>query len=59
MRASAHEMKLGVAPVGSRGPGQADPQISTLPQDQRLAWIKPEIEIIETGMEVTAYLASD
>ena len=36
-----------------------DPAPSTPIQQGRVPWVKPRAEAVETGMEVTAYLAAD
>jgi coenzyme PQQ precursor peptide PqqA len=41
------------------GGGPAHPAPVTAAREGRLPWVKPRAEIVETGMEVTAYVAAD
>jgi coenzyme PQQ precursor peptide PqqA len=45
------------------GPGQADvpprPAHRASSAYERAPWTKPVVDVVETGLEVTAYIASD
>ena len=59
LRMQAPVQRLEHSPAAPAAGARNDPAPPTPIPQGRIPWVKPRADVVETGMEVTAYLAAD